>query len=223
MNIPNIRLNPDTIAILSTRWLPFPVNPEFPKYNTSMDHKKHIVLALTGASGVLYGLEALQALKDLEHTVHLVCSPMAEKIFQAEIGPEAIKQLAQADFRHAHGNLNAPIASGSFHTDAMLVVPCSIKTLSGIANSYAENLIQRAADVTLKEGRPLLLAVREAPLHSGHLRLMQLAAEAGAIIFPPIPTFYHQPDSIEDLVRSTIGRMLARIGIKNNRYRPWSL
>jgi 4-hydroxy-3-polyprenylbenzoate decarboxylase len=103
----------------------------------------------------------------------------------------------------------------------MLVIPCSIKTLSGIANSYAENLIQRAADVTLKEGRPLLLAVRETPLHIGHLHLMTRAAEAGAIIFPPVPVFYHPPKSVDDLVYASVGRMLARIGIHNELFKPW--
>ena len=103
----------------------------------------------------------------------------------------------------------------------MLVVPCSIKTLSGIANSYAANLIQRAADVCLKEGRPLLLAVREAPLHAGHLHQMQLAAQAGAIIFPPVPAFYGHPASIEEMVNQTIGRMLIRVGIENAHYKDW--
>jgi 4-hydroxy-3-polyprenylbenzoate decarboxylase len=104
----------------------------------------------------------------------------------------------------------------------MLVVPCSIKTLSGIANCYTENLIQRAADVCLKEGRPLLLAVRETPLHPGHLHLMSQAAEAGAIIFPPIPGFYDHPATITDLVDATVGRMLARIGIDNDFVQPWN-
>jgi 4-hydroxy-3-polyprenylbenzoate decarboxylase len=103
----------------------------------------------------------------------------------------------------------------------MIIVPCSIKTLSGVANSYAENLIQRAADVCLKEGRLLLLAVREAPLHAGHLRLMSTAADSGAVIFPLAPAFYHHPQTIDDLVNAAVGRMLARIGIANDLYQPW--
>lgn len=126
-----------------------------------------------------------------------------------------------ADHAYQPDDLSACIASGSFQTHGMLIVPCSIKTLSGVANAYAENLIQRAADVCLKEGRPLLLAVRETPLHSGHLRLMSEAAAAGAIIFPPNPTFYNQPQTIDDLVNATVGRMLGRIGIENQLYQPW--
>ena len=126
-----------------------------------------------------------------------------------------------ASVTYAPNNLGAAIASGSFATDGMMVAPCSIKTLSGIANSYAENLIQRAADVCLKEGRPLLLAVRETPLHAGHLRLMTDAVQAGAIIFPPIPAFYQKPATMDDLVNATVGRMLARIGIENSLFDAW--
>jgi len=143
------------------------------------------------------------------------------RILSEETGikPEALKQ--KTDRWYQPDDLSAPIASGSFPTYGMLVVPCSIKTLSGIANHYTENLIQRASDVCLKEGRPLLLAVRETPLHAGHLRLMSQAAEAGAILFPPIPVFYPPPKTIDDLVNATVGRMLARIGIENDTYTAW--
>lgn len=186
-----------------------------------MKTEKPIILAITGASGAVYGLRLLEALEKLEIPVHLIISPMGGQILEEETGtpPEALKQ--KADRWYPPGDLSAPIASGSFPTRGMLVVPCSIKTLSGIANSYTENLIQRAADVCLKEGRPLLLGVRETPLHAGHLRLMSQAAAAGTIIFPPVPAFYHQPQSIDDLVYATVGRMLARIGIPNHLYRPW--
>lgn len=186
-----------------------------------MTENKRIILAITGASGAIYGLRALETLHALNVEVHLVISPLGTRVLNEETGlePEDISQYA--DRRYPVDNLAAPIASGSFRTDGMLIVPCSIKTLSGVANSYADNLIQRAADVTLKEGRPLLLAVRETPLHSGQLRLMAKAAQAGAIIFPPVPAFYSRPKTIDELVNATVGRMLARIGIENNAYQPW--
>jgi 4-hydroxy-3-polyprenylbenzoate decarboxylase len=129
---------------------------------------------------------------------------------------------ALADVKYDPQDVGAPIASGSFHTDAMVVVPCSIKTLSGVVNSYADNLVVRAADVTLKEGRPLLLAVRETPLHLGHLRLMLRAAEMGAIIFPPLPAFYPHPRTLDEMVENTVGRILSRIGIPNDLYAVWN-
>jgi len=186
-----------------------------------MEASKRIILAITGASGAIYGLRALQTLKTLGVEVHLVLSPVGARVIEAETGLTADQVYPMADFAHQPDDLSAPIASGSFHTIGMLIVPCSIKTLSGVANSYAENLIQRAADVCLKEGRALLLAVRETPLHVGHLRLMLQASQAGAIIFPPNPTFYDQPASIDNLVDASVGRMLARIGIPNHLYHPW--
>ena len=186
-----------------------------------MAYHQRMILAVTGASGAIYGLRALQALKTLQFEVHLIMSQVGAHVLTQETGISHSEIHAMADFIHAADDLGAPIASGSFSTDGMLIIPCSIKTLSGVANSYAENLIQRAADVCLKEGRPLLLAVRETPLHSGHLRLMLQASQAGVILFPPIPSFYQQPKTIEDLVDATVGRMLARIGIQNDLYQPW--
>jgi 4-hydroxy-3-polyprenylbenzoate decarboxylase len=115
----------------------------------------------------------------------------------------------------------AALASGSFLTDGMVVVPCTIKTLSGIANSYNENLLVRAADVTLKEGRKLVLVVRETPLHKGHLRLMTMAADMGAHILPPVPSFYHQPKTIEDIIDQTIGKIFDFLGIKHDLFQRW--
>jgi len=186
-----------------------------------MTHHQRMILAITGASGAIYGLRALQALKTLQFEVHLIMSKVGARVLTQETGISLSDIHAMADFIHAVDDLGAPIASGSFLTDGMLIIPCSIKTLSGVANSYAENLIQRAADVCLKEGRPLLLAVRETPLHSGHLRLMLQASQAGAILFPPIPSFYQQPKTVEDIVDATVGRMLARVGIQNDLYQPW--
>lgn len=186
-----------------------------------MERKQRIILAMTGASGAIYGLRTLEALKRLNVQVHLIVSPVGAQVLEEETGTQLADVVGLADYAYRPDDLGAPIASGSFPTDGMLIVPCSIKTLSGVANSYAENLIQRAADVCLKEGRPLLLAVREAPLHSGHLQLMLQAAQSGAVIFPPVPAFYQHPASIADLVDTTVGRMLARIGIDNDLYRPW--
>jgi flavin prenyltransferase len=186
-----------------------------------MENKKRIILAITGASGTLYGLRTLEALKALKIEVHLILSAVGEQVMAEETQLQPQIALKSADHLYHPDDLGAVIASGSFTTDGMLVVPCTIKTLSGIANCYAENLVQRAADVCLKEGRPLLLAVRETPLHIGHLHLMSRAARSGAIIFPPIPSFYSHPKTIDDLVNATIGRMLARIGIENDLFKPW--
>ncbi len=129
--------------------------------------------------------------------------------------------LSLANVCHDFHDVSASIASGSFTTIGMVLIPCSIKTLSAVANSYTDDLISRAADVTLKEGRPLVLVVRETPYHSGHLRLMSQAANSGAIIFPPSPAFYTRPKSIDDLINNTVGRILARIGIENDLYPEW--
>lgn len=186
-----------------------------------MKQNNRIILAITGASGVLYGLRALQALKALHYEVHLIISPTGEQVIAQETQYRLDEVIALADRFYPPDDLSARIASGSFETQGMLIVPCSIKTLSGVAHAYADNLIQRAADVCLKEGRPLVLAVRETPLHSGHLRLMSEADSAGAILFPLSPTFYNQPKTIDDLVNTTVGRMLSRIGIENQLYQPW--
>ncbi len=186
-----------------------------------MEKNKRIILAITGASGAVYGLRTLDALKTLNIEVHLVVSRMGARVLKDETGHSYEEIREKADHVYQPTDLSAPIASGSFPTDGMLIVPCSIKTLSGVANSYGENLIQRTADVCLKEGRTVLLGVRETPLHAGHLRLMSAAAQAGAIIFPLSPAFYHHPQTIDDLVDATIGRMLARLGIENDYYQAW--
>jgi flavin prenyltransferase len=186
-----------------------------------MDKKKRIILAITGASGACYGLRTLEILHLLNIEVHLVVSPVGAHILLDETDLSMEDVNKKADYAYKPDDLSAPIASGSFTTDGMLIVPCSIKTLSGVANCYAENLIQRAADVCLKERRPLLLGARETPLHAGHLRLMAQAVEAGAIIFPLAPAFYHHPKTIDDLVDTTVGRMLAMMGIENDSYQTW--
>ena len=182
---------------------------------------KRVILALTGASGAILGIRTLELLKEAAIETHLIVSPAARRTIPEETGRTVEKVEALASFCYDPGDIGARIASGSFITEGMLVVPCSIKTLSGIANSYAEDLVVRAADVCLKEGHRLVLAVRETPFHPGHLRLMQLAAEAGAVIFPPIPSFYGGPRTVDDLVTNLAGRMLLRMGIENEHYHRW--
>ena len=179
------------------------------------------VVGITGASGVILGIRLLEVLRSLEMETHLVLSPAARITITQETDWKVKDVLSLADHVHKHENIGASVASGSFQTDGMVVVPCSIKTLSAIANSYSADLISRAADVTLKEGRPLALVVREAPLHKGHIRLLSLAVEAGAIIFPPVPAFYTQPKSLTEVVDNIIGRLLARLGIENQAYEQW--
>lgn len=182
---------------------------------------KRLVVGITGASGAILGIRLLEMLKPMPIQTHLVLSPAARATIAQETDWKVSDVLALADLTYHHDDIGASIASGSFRTYGMVIIPCSVKTLSAVANSFAEDLISRAADVTLKEGRPLLLVVRETPLHPGHIRLMALAAEAGAIIFPPVPAFYAKPQTVDDLVSDTVGRVLARIGIENDFYLRW--
>lgn len=173
-----------------------------------------VVVALSGASGPHYGVRLLEALR--EHTeleLHAVISAGAAQTIQYELGRDLASVAALADVVHDERNLAASIASGTFVTRGMVIAPCSIRTLASVANSLNENLIVRAADVCLKERRPLVLVPRETPLHLGHLRLMQRAAEAGAVLVPPVPAFYHRPRTIEDLIDHTIVKVLDQLGI----------
>lgn len=173
-----------------------------------------IVIGITGATGAVYGIRLLQVLKDAGVDTHLVLSRSGALTVQLETSwtVEEVKGLAAVV--HKVGDIGAPVASGSFRHDGMIVAPCSMKTLSGIVHSYADTLVVRAADVTLKERRPLVLVVRETPLHLGHLRLATQAAEMGAVIFPPVPAFYAQPTSIEELVDATVVRILDQLGFE---------
>jgi 4-hydroxy-3-polyprenylbenzoate decarboxylase len=181
-----------------------------------------LVVGITGASGAIYGirlLEVLSAIKNIE--THLIVSEPAEAIIKYETGRsvEDVKELAS--FSYDISDLGARISSGSFRTDGMIVAPCTVKTMSAIANSYSENLLVRAGDVTLKERRRLLLLVRETPLHLGHLRNMERLCEMGAIIMPPAPAFYHRPQTIQDIVDLTVGRMLDLFGIEHTLFQRW--
>jgi 4-hydroxy-3-polyprenylbenzoate decarboxylase len=182
---------------------------------------KRLIVAITGASGVIYGIRALEMLRRLEVETHLVLSAAARVTIAQETDWKPAEVEALASVRHDHRDIGASIASGSFATQGMLIAPCSIKTLSTVAHSYSSDLTARAADVCLKEGRPVLLMVRETPLHKGHLRLMLAAADAGAIIFPPAPAFYGKLRTLDEMVTATVGRALARLGIENDGYAQW--
>jgi flavin prenyltransferase len=189
---------------------------------TPSQKPKRLVIAITGSSGSILGIRSLEMLKQLNIETHLVISRAAERTLNYETGRNLDEVRGLASSVYDVDDIGATIASGSFNTIGMVVAPCSIKTLSAVANSYAENLIARAADVTLKEGRPLVLVVRETPYHRGHIRLMDLAASAGAIIFPPVPAFYNASISIDEMIDQMIGRMLARIGLDNGFFQSWS-
>jgi 4-hydroxy-3-polyprenylbenzoate decarboxylase len=188
-----------------------------------MSDKKNcrLVVGITGASGVILGIRLLEMLKPMPIETHLVISPAARVTITQETDWKVSDVLALADRTYNFNDIGAAIASGSIQTIGMAIIPCSVKTLSAVANSYAGDLITRAADVTLKEGRPLLIVLRETPLHPGHIRLMSLAAEAGAVIFPPVPAFYTKPQTVDDIVNNTVGRILARLGIENEGYVRW--
>jgi 4-hydroxy-3-polyprenylbenzoate decarboxylase len=187
-----------------------------------MNPSKCLVVGISGASGAVLGVRLLQVLAGIDTVeTHLVISP-AGRITISDETDHSLKDVeALADVVYKPQDVGAAIASGSFHTDGMVIMPCSIKTLSAVANCYAGDLLSRAADVTLKEGRPLLLVVRETPLHLGHLRLMVQASEMGAIIFPPVPAFYARLSSVDEMVDNTVGRVLARLGVDNELYTRW--
>jgi 4-hydroxy-3-polyprenylbenzoate decarboxylase len=181
-----------------------------------------LIVGISGASGVIYGIRLLETLaQDKSIETHLVMSPAAKATIAQETTWKVSDVEALADVVHTPGNIGDSIASGSFQTMGMIVAPCSIKSLSAIAHSYDNDLLTRAADVQLKEGRPVLLLVRETPLHIGHLKLMVQAAENGAIIMPPVPAFYGNPQTVDDIINGTVGRALARIGIQNALYFQW--
>ncbi|MGD2144558.1 MAG: UbiX family flavin prenyltransferase [Anaerolineae bacterium] len=183
---------------------------------------KHLVVGISGASGAVYGIRILELLAERPDVeTHLVISHAARLIIAHEAAHTVDEIEALADNCYQPDQLAAPIASGSFTTGGMVVAPCSIKTLSAVANSNAANLMLRAADVTLKERRPLVLMVRETPLHLGHLRLMARATEIGATVLPPIPAFYGRPQSVDDLVNETLGRVLSHLGVENELYTRW--
>lgn len=181
-----------------------------------------LVVGISGATGVTYAVELLRALRRLGQPTHLIVSEMAARTLAIETDMALEELRALADVVHSNRDLAAAVSSGSFRTRGMVVVPCSVKTLSGIANAFSQNLLIRAADVTLKERRPLVVVFRETPLHAGHLRLLLQAAEAGAIIMPPLPAFYTRPRTVDEIVLQTVGRTLDQFGIEHDLTPRWT-
>lgn len=186
-----------------------------------MSSKKRIVVGITGASGAIYGVRLLQELKARDVETHLVVTNAGADTLHMETGMTLQQVRAIASKWYENDDLAAPLASGTILRDGMVVAPCSIKTLSALANSFSNNLLLRAGDVTLKERKPLILMVREAPFHAGHLEMMHRLALMGAIIMPPIPVFYHRPTTIDDIVNQTVGRVMHLLGIETDLVIPW--
>ncbi|OGP96067.1 MAG: 3-octaprenyl-4-hydroxybenzoate carboxy-lyase [Deltaproteobacteria bacterium RBG_16_47_11] len=180
-----------------------------------------LIVGISGATGSLYGVRLLEVLKEKKIETHLIITSPAKEILLQETS-YSIKEIeGLASYVYDDGDLGASISSGSFKMDGMVVIPCSIKTLSGIAHSYNENLLTRAADVTLKERRKLILVVRETPFHQGHIELMLQASRMGAILFPPMPAFYTHPKTIDDLINHTVGKILDLFGIDHDLFVRW--
>jgi len=182
-----------------------------------------LVVGISGSSGAIYGirlLEVLRKVSDLE--THLVISAAGKRTILEETDYTVKDVEALATRVHDNRDIGAALASGSFRTGGMVIAPCSIKTVSALANCYAETLMHRAGDVTLKEGRPLVVVVRETPLHVGHLRQLLALAEVGAVILPPMPAFYHRPKTLDDIVNHTVARVLDRLGIPHDLGVEWT-
>jgi len=180
-----------------------------------------LIVGISGATGPIYGIRLLEALKREGAETHLIITSTAREIIPQEASYSIRKVENLAHQVHDDGDLSASISSGSFKTDGMIIIPCSIKSLSGIAHSYNVNLLTRAADVTLKERRKLVLVVRETPLHQGHLELMLRVARMGGIILPPVPAFYFHPKTVDDLINHTVGKVLDLFGINHHLFERW--
>lgn len=186
-----------------------------------MSEAKRLIVGLSGASGVIYGIRALEALHQLGVETHVVASKAAEMTLGYEMGMKPAELKARADFLYQPPDVGAPIASGSFRTLGMLIAPCSVRTMSEIASGVTSSLLTRAADVVLKERRLLVLMVRETPFHLGHLRTMTQLAEMGAVILPPLPAFYAHPESVDDIVNQSVGRALDLFGLDWDATKRW--
>jgi 4-hydroxy-3-polyprenylbenzoate decarboxylase len=185
------------------------------------DEMKKLIVGISGATGAIYGIRLLEVLSKSDVETHLIITEAAEKTILMETYWEIKKIKSLARVTYDIKDLGAAISSGSFLSEGMVIIPCSIKSLSGIANSFNENLLIRAADVTLKERRKLVLVVRETPLHLGHLELMHQASRIGAILLPPIPAFYFHPKTIDDLINHTVGKVLDLFGMNHHLFNRW--
>ena len=184
-------------------------------------HKQRLIVGISGASGVIYGVRILELLRDMDIETHLVMSKSAEMTlaYETDLKPKDVKALASIS--HAVSDIGASISSGSFPTMGMVIAPCSIKTMSEIATGVTSSLLSRAADVVLKEKRRLVLALRETPLHGGHLRTMTTLADIGAVVAPIVPAFYTRPKSVDDIINHTVGRLLDMFGIETKTVKRW--
>lgn len=181
-----------------------------------------LVVGVTGATGAIYGIRLLQVLAQSPQVeTHVVVSAAARRTIAEETDFTVAEVEGLATHRHDNRDIGASIASGSFRTAGMVIAPCSVKTAGAIACCHSDTLIARAADVTLKEGRPLIMLVRETPLHVGHLKVLLALAEMGAIVFPPMPAFYNRPAEIDDIVTHTVGRVLDRLGLQQDLVTEW--
>jgi flavin prenyltransferase len=183
---------------------------------------RRLIVGISGASGAILGIRMLQALQDANIETHLVISPAGAQTIVAETDWTVKQVEALAGVVHSHRDIGATIASGSYRTMGMIIAPCSVKTLSSIAYGITDDLIARAADVCLKEGRPVIALYRETPLHVGHLRTLTQFAEMGGIVFPPVPAFYARPATVDDIVTQTVGRVLDRLGVDNEWVKRWA-
>jgi 4-hydroxy-3-polyprenylbenzoate decarboxylase len=188
----------------------------------SLPAARRLVVGITGASGAVYGVRLLERARSLGLETHLIVTPAGVINAHHELGLDRAGLNALADCSYAPGDIGACVASGSFDTAAMVVAPCSMKTLAAVAHGLSDNLLTRAADVTLKERRTLLLMVRETPFNLAHLRNMTAVTEMGGIIFPPLPAFYHRPTSIDELVDDTVERVLSLLGAHNAQPKVWA-
>lgn len=185
--------------------------------------RKRLAVGITGASGSIYGIRLLEELRSNPGIeTHLVISPSGKRTVAAETDRSVKDVESLADVVYDDRDIGASLASGSFRTAGMVIAPCSIKTVAALANCYADTLIARAGDVTLKEGRPLLALVRETPLHVGHLKQMLAFAEMGGVVFPPVPAFYRRPGSVDEIVNQTVARVLDRMGLDHEPLPEWT-
>ncbi len=184
-------------------------------------HKQRLVVGISGASGAIYGVRLLELLRHTDIETHLVMSKSAEMTlaYETDFKPKEVRALASVS--HPVADIGASISSGSFHTIGMVIAPCSIRTMSEIASGVTSSLMSRAADVVLKEKRRLVLALRETPLHGGHLRTMTTLADIGAIVAPIVPAFYNRPKTVDDIINHTVGRLLDLFGIETKAVKRW--
>lgn len=186
-----------------------------------MARPNRLIIGISGASGIIYGIRLLQVLRESPFETHLVMSQSAEVTLAYESGLKVADVKALADFVYTNGDIGAAISSGSFHTAGMVIAPCSIRSASEIATGVTSTLLTRAADVVLKERRRLVLMVRESPLHTGHLRTLTHLSEIGAVIAPPVPAFYSKPEAVDDIVNHTVGRVLDMFDVDAGLVKRW--